>query len=56
MRHTEDGTLVDIPVVRPATHPRNMKMEDTLMNRTYLSVAEQDLLRQCLSNYITDGA
>ena len=55
MRHMPDGSIEDLPIVKPATcNPRDF--HDSLMQRTVLTKDEKELLIKVLDVRIAEGA
>lgn len=54
MQRLPDGTLVNLPVIRVATMPKNAPIEDSILSKTVMNVADQELLARCLESYLEE--
>jgi hypothetical protein len=52
MKNTDSILTFDTPPPKPATHPANEKLQDSLLNKMSFTEAEGILLVKILENYV----
>ena len=53
MQKLENGDLIGLTAFKPATTPRSIKCEDTLMNATEIKNTDRELLISIIDKWIT---